>query len=145
VLLAALLLAALPRFHGRVGRTLRQHPALSMLLGVVWLVCAPAALVLLLLTVLGIPLALLGAALYVALLPLAYVSTAIAVGDWALRVWRADTASTWAWRAAAAALVLVLLSQATRVPWLGGAIVAAALAAGLGGFALQLRAAPQAR
>jgi cytoskeletal protein CcmA (bactofilin family) len=144
VLLAALLLVALPGFHGRVGRTLQQRPGLSVLLGVVWLVCAPVALVLLLLTVLGIPLALLGATLYVLLLPLAYVSTAIAAGDWALRAWRAS-ALTWAWRFAAATLVLVLLSQATRVPWLGGTIVLLALLAGLGALTLQLHPRPQAR
>ena len=39
VLLAAVLLAALPGFQARVGRTLRQRPALSVLLGVAWLVC----------------------------------------------------------------------------------------------------------
>jgi cytoskeletal protein CcmA (bactofilin family) len=144
VLLAALLLAALPGFHGRVGSTLQKRPGLSVLLGIVWLVCAPVALVLLALTVLGIPLALLGAALYMALLPLAYVSTAIALGDRVLQAWRAS-ASNWAWRFAAATLALVVLSQATRLPWLGGAIVMLALLAGLGALALQLRPRPPAR
>jgi hypothetical protein len=144
VLLAALLLAALPGFQARVGRTLQQQPGLSVLLGVAWLVCAPVALLLLLLTVIAIPLALLGAALYVVLLPLAYVSTAIALGDWVLQAWRSAAVAQWAWRAAAAAAVLVVLSQATRVPWLGAVAAALLLLAGLGALALQLRRQPQA-
>jgi hypothetical protein len=143
MLLAAVLLAALPGFHARVGRTLQQRPALSVLLGLAWLVCAPVALLLLLLTVIGIPLTVLGVLLYIVLLPLAYVSTAIALGDWALQAWHAAVAGQWVWRAGAAALVLLLLSQATRVPWLGGATVALALLAGLGALALQLRRQPQ--
>jgi cytoskeletal protein CcmA (bactofilin family) len=139
VLLAAVLLAALPVFYDRVARTLQERPGLSLLLGFVWLVCAPVALLLLLITVIGIPLALLGAALYVALLPLAYVSTAIALGDWALRTWRVAVAAQWAWRLAAAAIVLILLAQAARVPWLGGLVTTLALLAGLGALALQLR------
>jgi hypothetical protein len=142
VLLAALLLTALPAFQARVGRTLRQRPGASVLLGAAWLVCAPLALLLLLLTVIGIPITLLGAVLYIALLPLAYVSTAIALGDWALQAWRTAAVVQWAWRVAAAAIVLVLLSQATRVPWLGAVVVALALLAGLGALALQLRRQP---
>jgi hypothetical protein len=142
LLLAALLLAVLPGFQARVGRTLRQRPGLSVLLGVAWLVCAPLALLLLLLTVIGIPFTLLGAILYIVLLPLAYVSTAIALGDWALQAWRSVAVAHWAWRLAAAAAVLVLLSQATRVPWLGALVAALALLAGLGALALQLRRQP---
>ena len=137
--LAALLLAVSPRFQARVTATLRQQPGLSLLLGALWLVCAPPLLLVLLLTVIGIPLTLLGAALYVVLLPVAYVSTAIALGHAALRALRADAAPSWAWQAAAAALVLAALSQAPRLPWLGAAIVALVLIAGLGALALQLR------
>jgi hypothetical protein len=113
-----------------------------VLLGVAWLVCAPLALLLLLLTVIGIPFTLLGTILYIVLLPLAYVSTAIALGDWALQAWRSVAVAHWAWRLAAAAAVLVLLSQATRVPWLGALVAALALLAGLGALALQLRRQP---
>ncbi len=145
VLLAAMQLAALPALQAGVGRTLRQRPGLSVLLGVAWLVCAPLALLLLLLTVIGIPITLLGAVLYIALLPLAYVSTAIALGDWALQAWRSAAVARWAWRVAAAAIVLVLLSQTTRVPWLGTVVLALAVLAGLGALALQLRRPAQAR
>jgi cytoskeletal protein CcmA (bactofilin family) len=144
-LLAAVLLAALPGFQARVGRTLQQRPVLSVLLGLAWLLVAPLVLLLLLLTVIGIPLTALGVVLYIVLLPLAYVSTAIALGDWALQAWRSAPAGQWTWRAGAAALVLLLLSQATRVPWLGDAVLTLALLAGLGALALQLLRQPQAR
>ncbi|HVO08713.1 MAG TPA: polymer-forming cytoskeletal protein [Burkholderiaceae bacterium] len=137
--LAALLLAVSPRFQARVTATLRQQPGLSLLLGALWLVCAPLLLLVLLLTVIAIPLTLLGAALYVVLLPVAYVSTAIALGHAALRALRADAAPSWAWQTASAALVLAALSQAPRLPRLGAAIVALVLIAGLGALALQLR------
>jgi hypothetical protein len=140
--LAALLLAVSPRFQARVTATLHQQPGLSLLFGALWLVCAPLLLLVLLLTVIGIPLTLLGAALYVALLPVAYVSTAIALGHAALRALRADAAPSWARQAAAAALVLAALSQAPRLPWLGASIVALVLIAGLGALALQVRRRP---
>jgi hypothetical protein len=101
--------------------------------GTTGLVGAPLVLALLL-TVIGIPLALLGAALYVVLLPVAYVSAAIALGDWALRAWRSDAAAQWDWRLAAAQ-VPVLLWQASRVPWLGVVLGSLALLAGLGALA----------
>jgi len=138
-LLAALLLAVGPGFHSRMAATLRQRPGLSVLLGAAWLVCAPPVLLLLLLTVIGIPLTLLGAMVYLALLPLAYVSTAIALGDWALQAWHKTAVARWAWRVAATTVVLVLLSQALRVPWLAAVLVTAALLSGLGALALQLR------
>jgi len=112
---------------------------------VAWLILAPLVLLVLLLTVIGIPLTLLGAVFYVVLMPLAYVSTAIALGDGMLRAWRATVATQWMWRVVAAALVLALLSQATRVPWLSAVVLSLALLAGLGALALQLLRPPQAR
>jgi len=140
-LLAALLLALTPGFQTRVGRTLWQRPVASVALGVAWLVCAPLVLLVLLVTVIGIPLTLLGAMLYMLLLPWAYVSAAIALGDAALRAaGRADP--PWAWRVVAAALLLVGLWQARRLPWLGAALSMLALLAGLGALVLQLRRKP---
>jgi len=140
-LLAALLLALTPGFQTRVGRTLWQRPVASVALGLAWLVCAPLVLLVLLVTVIGIPLTLLGAMLYLLLLPLAYVSTAIAVGDGALRA-AGRTDPPWAWRVAATALLLFGLWQATRLPWLGVVLSLLALLAGLGALALQLRRKP---
>ena len=78
-----------------------------MVLGFVWLVCVPVLALLLLLTVIGIPLALFVAAVYLAVLPLAYVAAAVGLGDWALARWQATHAATSAWRVGVAALALV--------------------------------------
>lgn len=139
-LLAALLLALAPGFQARVGRTLLRQPVASVMLGFAWLVAAPLVLLALMVTVIGIPLTLLGVLLYLLLLPLAYVSTAIALGDAVLRGWRADPA--WIWRVLAAAALLAALWQALRLPWLGTPLSLLALLSGLGALALQLRRQP---
>lgn len=139
VLLASVLLAALPGFYDGVARTLRERPGMSLLLGFVLLVCVPVAALLALITLIGIPLGLLLIALYFALLPLAYVSTAIALGDWALQRWRSAAAGALRWRIGAAALALLALALLGRLPWLGGLVAFAALLAGLGALLLQLR------
>jgi hypothetical protein len=139
VLLAALLLATLPGFCGRVAQSLREHVGLSLLLGFIWLVCVPVAALLLLVTLIGIPLALLAVALYFALLPVGYVSAAIGTGDWVLQTWRSANAGRLGWRIGAAAVVLVLLALLGSVPWLGSVLACAALLAGLGALLLQLR------
>jgi hypothetical protein len=139
VVLAAVWLAMAPVYSARFGVTLRERPGLSIVLGFVWLVCVPVLTLLLLLTVIGIPLALFVAALYLALLPLAYVAAAVGVGDWALTRWQATHAATSGWRVGAAALALVLLTALSHVPWLGALLAFAVLLAGLGALMLQWR------
>lgn len=139
VVLAAALLAALPRFYGGVARTMAERPGLSMLLGFVLLVCVPVAALLAMLTLIGIPLGLFLVALYLTLLPVAYVSTGIAVGDWALQRWQAARAASLGWRIGAAAAALVGLALLGALPWLGGLFALAALLAGLGALLLQVR------
>jgi hypothetical protein len=94
---------------------------------------------LLLLTIIGIPLALIVAALYMAALPLAYVAAAVGLGDWALTRWQAARAAVWGWRVGAATLALVLLNALGHVPWLGALLGFAVLLAGLGAMLLQWR------
>jgi len=137
MLVAAVLIAALPGWTARVARTLRERTPLSLLLGFALLVCVPVAVVLLAITLIGLPLALLALALYFALLPLAYVGAAIGLGDWALQRWQAARAAQRGWRIAAACLALLGLSLLGALPWLGGLIGLAALLAGLGALALQ--------
>ena len=139
VVLAAVLLAMAPVASTRFGVTLRERLGLSLVLGFVWLVCVPVLTLLLLLTVIGIPLALFVAALYLAVLPLAYVAAAVGLGDWALTRWQASHAATSGWRVGAAALALVLLTALSRVPWLGALLAFAVLLAGLGALLLQWR------
>jgi cytoskeletal protein CcmA (bactofilin family) len=145
MLLAAVLLAALPGFYEQVAQTLRTRPGISLLAGFALLVCTPVAAVILLVTVIGVPLGLLTIALYLALLPVAYVSAAIALGAWALSRWRADSASRIGWRIGAALLALLLIALLGAIPWLGSLVGFAALLAGLGALLLQLQRQPSGR
>jgi len=139
IVLATAWLAMAPRHSARFSQILRERTAVSLLLGFVWLVCAPVLAVLLLLTVIGIPLALFVAALYFAVLPLAYVAAASGLGDWALARWQAARASALSWRIGTAALALVLLNALGHVPWVGALLAFAVLLAGLGAMLLQWR------
>jgi hypothetical protein len=139
VVLAAVWLALAPVVSARSSRVLRERTGISVLLGFIWLVCVPVLAVLLLLTVIGIPLALFVVAAYLAALPLAYVSAAVGLGDWALARWRAARASALGWRVGAAALALALLNALGHVPWLGALLVFAVLLGGLGALLLLWR------
>jgi cytoskeletal protein CcmA (bactofilin family) len=139
IVLAAAWLALAPGVSARSSQALRERTGFSLLLGFVWLVCVPVLAVLMLLTVIGIPLALFVAAAYLAVLPLAYVSAAVGLGDWALTRWQAARASALGWRVGAAALALALLNALGHVPWLGALLAFAVLLAGLGALLLLWR------
>jgi hypothetical protein len=143
IVLAGALLAALPGFSARLARTLRERPGASLLLGFAWLVCLPVAVVLLFITLVGIPLGLFALAAYAALLPLALAITGIGIGDWLLHRWLPQRADALSVRIGAAAAVLVMLTLVGWVPGLGAAVVVLSLVAGLG--TLLLQAAPRPR
>jgi cytoskeletal protein CcmA (bactofilin family) len=139
MVLAGVLLAALPGFYAHVARTLRERPGMSLLLGFALLVCTPVAALLMMISLVGIPLGLFTTAVYLALLPVAYVSSAIALGDWALTRWQSERAAGLRWRLLAAALAVALLAALGAIPWLGGVVAFAALLGGLGALLLQTR------
>lgn len=139
MLLAAVLLASLPRFYDGVATTLQQRPGGSLLAGFVLLVCVPAAALILLITIIGVPLGLLLIALYLAVLPVAYVSAGIVLGGLALRRYRSAQAGLIGWRIGAALLGVLLLGLLGWIPWIGAAIGFAALLAGLGALLLQVQ------
>lgn len=138
IVMAGALLAALPAFSATLARTLRQRPGASLLLGFIWLVCLPVAAVVLAITLVGIPLALFALAFYAALMPIAYVTTGVGLGDWILQRWLPHRAGRLSARIIAAALVLVALALVGAVPVLGAALGFLALIAGLGALLLQV-------
>lgn len=144
MVIAALLVAALPDFHRRVSQTLRTRVGTSLLLGFVVLVCIPVAALLLLLTIVGAPLALGAVLFYVGLLLLAYVSAGIALGDWALGRFAPVHAPQRSWRIGAVMLGMLLISLLGRLPFVGTLIVLLALLIGLGALLLQMRGSPAA-
>lgn len=143
VVLAVALSLALPQPVRRVAETWRSRPAMSLLLGFVALVCVPVAALILLVTVIGIPLALLTLLLYLALLLVGYIASGIGVGHWALQHFSPARSSLPTWSAAAAACGMLAIALLGRLPWLGGLIVFLALLAGIGALTLQLRRRPQ--
>jgi cytoskeletal protein CcmA (bactofilin family) len=144
MVLAGVLIAALPAVSARVSTTLRARPGLSLLFGFIALVCIPVAAVVLLITVIGIPLALLALALYLPLLLIGYVAAGIGVGDWTLQRFKSDAAERLWWRIGAAATAVLLLALLARLPWVGGIVALLALLIGLGALLLQLRQPPAA-
>jgi cytoskeletal protein CcmA (bactofilin family) len=137
--LAAVLVAALPGFFGRVAEAARGRIGWSLLAGFLALVAVPAAIIVLLATVIGIPLALLAVLGYPALLLLGYVSAGIALGNLALRKWLAARAARKGWQALFAALGVLAIGIAALIPWLGALVAFFALIAGMGALVLQLR------
>lgn len=139
IAMASVLLAALPNFSASLSATLRQRPGASALLGFVWLICLPVAAVVLVITLVGIPLALFALAFYVALMPVAYVAAGVGLGDGSLRRWRPGSAGKLPARIAAAAAALLALTLLGWLPVLGTAVGFVALVAGLGALLLQAR------
>ncbi len=143
LLIAVVLSVALPEPARRVAETLRARPLMSLLIGFIALVCIPVAALIVLLTVIGVPLALLAAVLYFALLLIGYVGSGIGVGQWALHRFKPARAAQRSWLAAFAAVGMLAIALLGRLPWIGGPIVFVALLAGVGALALQFARHPQ--
>jgi hypothetical protein len=142
MVMAAVLVLALPGFSGRVALAARARFGWSLLAGFLTLAAVPLAVVVLLATVVGIPLALLGVLGYLVLLLLGYVAAGMALGEAVLGRWAASRAAHRGWRALAAALGVLAIGVVALVPWLGALVAFVALIAGMGALLLQARAAP---
>ncbi len=142
MVLGAVVAAALPGWTSRMTQALRQRPGISLLVGLVALVCVPVAILLLLVTIIGAPLAVLALLIYPAMLLLGYVCTGVASGRLALQRWWPGHIGSAGWRALAAAMAVLVFSVAARVPWLGGLIAVAVLLCGIGIALMGLRRQP---
>jgi hypothetical protein len=132
VLLAALLAGAFPGPSRRLAQELRERPWHAPLLGFLALTAIPAAAVLMMVTIIGIPVAMLTLFLYAALLLVGYVWLAVVVGGLLLDRFQPETAAQVAWRVGAAVAAMTVLAIAVRVPYLGGLVKFAALVVGVG-------------
>ncbi|WP_227375226.1 polymer-forming cytoskeletal protein [Haladaptatus halobius] len=134
LLLGAVLLAVFPTFSGHVAERTRDDPVLSAGVGLLLLVLVPILLVVFAVTIIGIPISLLGALLFVILLWTAAVYGSFAVGIWLLSL--VDETNRWL-ALAVGLLVVTLLSQ---IPIFGGLVQFIVLLLGLGALAMALRA-----
>lgn len=132
LVLGTILLAILPRFSDGVAATARTKPVKSAGVGLLALVGIPIALVLVAITVVGIPLSIAGGFVFALLVWVASVYGRFAVGTWLLSL--ADAENRWA------ALVVGLLAVLVvgLVPFLGGLVELLVLLLGLGALSLAL-------
>ena len=131
-LLGALLLAVFPLFSTRVADRIAESPATAGGAGVLTLIAVPLALVVLLLTIVGIPLSLVGAVGFGATVWIATVYGQFAVGAWALSL--ADHDNRWL----ALAVGLIGFAVLGALPTVGWVFDLLALLLGLGALALTL-------
>lgn len=124
----ALLLVALPGVSATVADATANSPLRTLGAGFLTLVGAPFVFVLLLFTIVGVPIAVVGMVLYALVLVLSYVWGAYAVGEWILGL--ADRESRWL-ALVAGVLAVHVVSYA---PFLGDLIELVVLLFGLGGL-----------
>ena len=137
VVLGALLILLAPRFTREAAGLVQKDFWNSAGMGFVMLVGVPFVVVMLLVTIIGIPLALLMVFGYVALLLLGYVVAAIFVGDFVLaRVSAPKLELPW-WRVLFLVLALLAISIVKQLPLLGGLAVAILFCVGIGAFTIR--------
>ena len=139
IVLAAVLAAALPACFSGAAAAVRTRFGHSLLAGFIALICIPAAALIAMITVIGIPLALVAFALYFALLLAGYATTGICAGELALQGLEPARASRSGWRALAAALGMLAVSLLAAIPWAGGLVVLFALVLGIGALLVRLK------
>jgi hypothetical protein len=130
---AALLLA--PSWSRDVADVLRARPGVSMVIGALLLFFVPVVVALLAVTIVGIPLAVVAFALYVALLVLATIFVAYRLGDWLLSRGHRIATPRWA-PLALGVLIVSLLISLPIVRVLAGVVV---VMLGAGAIFLELR------
>lgn len=130
LLLGALILALLPAFATGAADQVSEEPLYTGAIGLVALIAVPIVLVLVAITVVGIPLALLGALLYAFAIWAGVVLGEFAVGTWLLSL--ADVHHRWA----ALVVGVVAVGLVGLVPILGGLVEFLVLLLGLGALSL---------
>jgi len=136
IIAGGVLLALWPGFAGSVTGIALSRPGMALLIGFAVLVCAPVVAVLLMITIVGIPLALLAICLYLALLPLGYLASAAAVGEWLLSRMRRGAEIVKRDRILMLVGALVALFVLTRIPVLGGIVGFLVVLAGVGSLVM---------
>ena len=139
LLLGVLLLAVFPRFSADVAERVASQPVKTGGVGFLVLLVVPVALLVLAITIVGLPLSVVGAITFGIAIWISVVYGQFAVGSWVLGL--ADTENRWL------ALLVGLLGFAIlgAVPVIGGLFELAAFLLGLGALMLGLRDAYAAR
>lgn len=133
-LLGGLLLWAFPEFSWGAANTAHAEPARTAVAGIAVALVVPLACLLLALTVVGVPLAVVGLGAYVATLWVGSVYGRFAVGSWLLTFVDEDRPPV------ALAVGLVVVAVAAQVPVVGDVVRLVVVLLGVGVLALGLRA-----
>jgi hypothetical protein len=138
-LLAAgtLLVLLFPRFTQAALAAVGSSPLKSLGLGTAVFFSLPPVILLLIITIIGIPIALALAALYATALLVGYLIIAFFLGDRLLGALRKEAVARLGWRIGSLALALLLLWLVRHVPYVGGFAILIALLAGIGAIVLQ--------
>lgn len=137
LLLGALMILAMPRFTREAADSIRRLPGQTIGIGFAVLVGVPVMCALLVITLIGIPLAVLLAFFYGALLVLGYLVGAVFLGDFVLgRVDATRLESNW-WRVLFLLLAIVAIAIVKVVPVVGPLACGLLFLAGLGAFSLR--------
>lgn len=129
---AAVLLAVFPTFSRDLAARAVESPLRSGGVGLLTLVGVPLALVAIAVTIVGIPLSILGVFLYAVTVWVGSLYGRVAVGSWLTSL--ADVENRWA----GLVVGFVTVALATRVPYLGGVVELAVLLLGLGALSLSV-------
>jgi cytoskeletal protein CcmA (bactofilin family) len=137
LLLGALMILVMPRFTREAAESIRRLPWQTIGIGCAVLVGVPVLCAMLIITLVGIPLAVLLAFFYGALLVLGYLVGAVFLGDFVLgRIDAAKLDSAW-WRMLFLLLAIVAIAIVKIVPILGPLACGVLFLAGLGAFSLR--------
>lgn len=137
LVLGALLVLLLPRFSREAAAAIRQKPWQSLALGFAMLVGVPVLLVVLVITLIGIPLAVLLAFAYGALLVIGWLVAALFLGDTVLGSIDAKKLDSAWWRALSLLLAIVAIAFVRHVPVVGPLAWGLLFLAGIGAFTLR--------
>lgn len=136
VVVGTLLLVIFPDATRAAARTVIADPARSVLVGLLVVVATPLAVAVLVLTLLGIPLGALTAGVYLIWLMVGFLTALICLGDLGLGL--VSRSASRGLRLLFFLLALLLVAVAQTVPFLGAAVLVAAVVLGTGGWTLHL-------
>lgn len=131
LILGLLLLRFFPGLTREKVGTLITRPWMSLLIGLIALIATPIIIFLLLITVIGIPLALITLAFYLITLYLAGIFTSLAIGTKLFELFGQKRTGGWA-----LLLGLIVYGILTLIPIIGGIVTFIAVLVGLGAILL---------
>lgn len=143
LIVGLLFLAVFPHFAETTALTLRRRPGQSVLTGFFTLMAAPLTMIVLALTILGLPVAVLAAAAFLLILVVSYGMGAVALTSAVWQRFHIGSATTslparfW-WRALCLLVGLILLNVLRHIPVAGSFVMWLTAMLGLGALTIEV-------